>query len=350
MTDKMIGSTMAYPAARPFRHRRYGQLLSTGAGMPNTVVGNQALIDGMDLIASDRAIQHSIGIRERRHVSPGKKPSVYLERAARQCLQRAGVAPEKISRIIYARLTGDQAIPATSLKILERLGISTGVPVMDVSVACSGFVHATELALNCINAGDDYVLVLGGDRAAVDVDARVDKDTRTVFLNGDGFAAALYGVSETRKFFARYFYTDSSIGDFAYIPFGTEALGKNPNPDKEAFVLQMPNGPNIHQSIIDSTIIISSRLFAQCNKTIDDIDFFISSDQTAMSWKAQLQVLGLPESKSCSCFHKYGNTVAAMVPLNLDEAISTGKLQMGMTVLFMGHGAGASGGGFIFEY
>ncbi|MBN2719374.1 MAG: ketoacyl-ACP synthase III [Deltaproteobacteria bacterium] len=349
-SDKMIGSTMAYPDARPFRHRRFGQLLSTGAGMPGTVVSNQALIDGMDLIASDRAIQHSIGIRERRHVKRGNKPSVYLERAARECLVRAKVAPEKISRIIYARLTGDQAIPATSLNVLARLGVRTGIPVMDVSVACSGFVHATELALNCINAGDEYVLVLGGDRAAVDVEANVQKDTRTVFLNGDGFAAALFGVCDRQKFFGRYFYTDSSIGDFAYIPFGTETLCKAHQPGQEEFVLHMPNGPNIHQSIIDSTLIISSRLFSLCNKTVDDIDFFITSDQTAMSWKAQLQTLGIPESKSCSCFHKYGNTVAAMVPLNLNEAIVTEKLKKGMTVLLMGHGAGASGGGFIFEY
>lgn len=341
---------MTYPDVRPFRHRRFGQLISTGAGMPGTVVSNQDLIDGMDLIASDRAIQFSIGIKERRHVSPGKKPSVYLERAARECLERANVAPEKISRIIYARLTGDQAIPATSLGVLEKLGVRTGIPVMDVSVACSGFVHATELALNCINAGDDYVLVLGGDRAAVDVAAKVEKDTRTVFLNGDGFAAALYGVSDTQKFLGRYFYTDSSIGDFAYIPFGTDTLTRKHNPGQEEFVLQMPSGPNIHQSIIDSTHIISSRLLEMCNKTIADIDFFISSDQTAMAWKAQLQALGLPEAKSCSCFHKYGNTVAAMVPLNLNEAIVTGKLQRGMTVLLMGHGAGASGGGFIFEY
>lgn len=350
MSEEMIGSTMKFPSSRPFRLRRYGQLVSTGAGMPSTVVSNQDLIDGMDLIASDRAIQHSIGIKERRHISPGKKPSVYLKRAAQECLEHANISPQQINRIIYARLMGDQAIPATSLKILETLGIHTGIPVMDISVACSGFVHASELALNCINGGDDYVLVLGGDRAGINVESDVTKDTRTVFLNGDGFAAALYGVSETQKFFGRYFYTDSSIGDFAYMPFGTESLGSTTFDKKDLFLLQMPNGPNIHQSIVDSTKIISSHLFEQCNLTVDDIDFFITSDQTTMSWKAQLQTLGFPESKSCSCFYKYGNTVAAMVPLNLNEAIVTGKLKRGMTVLLMGHGAGASGGGFIFKY
>ncbi len=39
-----------------------------------------------------------------------------------------------------------------------------------------------------------------------------------------------------------------------------------------------------------------------------------------------------------------------MVPLNLHEAITSGKLTKGMTVMMMGHGAGASGGGFVFKF
>jgi hypothetical protein len=95
---------------------------------------------------------------------------------------------------------------------------------------------------------------------------------------------------------------------------------------------------------------ISRRLFEQAKMTIDDIDFVITSDQTHLVWQDQMRLLGVPESKSISCFHKYGNTVAAMVPLNLHEAITEGHLKRGMTVLIMGHGAGASGGGFIFNY
>ncbi len=83
---------------------------------------------------------------------------------------------------------------------------------------------------------------------------------------------------------------------------------------------------------------------------MSDIDFFITSDQTQLVWEDQVKSLGLSESQSVSCFHKYGNTIAAMVPLNLHEAIETGKLQRGMTVLLMGHGAGASGGESIFTY
>jgi 3-oxoacyl-[acyl-carrier-protein] synthase III len=116
------------------------------------------------------------------------------------------------------------------------------------------------------------------------------------------------------------------------------------------FNLAMPDGQKIHKSVLDSCKIISSRLFELSGLTINDIDFVITSDQTHLVWKEQIKMLGLSEEKSVSCFHKYGNTVAAMTPLNLNEAIETGKLKRGMTVLMMAHGAGASGGGFILTY
>lgn len=341
---------MSYPAGRELRVSRHAQLLATGVGIPEVVVTNQDLIDQFDLIASDRAVQFSIGIKERRHVRSGHSPSRYLSDAAAMCLANAGIDPERIDRIVYARLVGDHAVPSTAMRVLERLGLRRGIPVMDVSVACSGFLHATELALACVEAGDEYVLVLAGDQVGIDRDAKVLKDTRTIFLNGDGFAAALYGRSETPKFLCSYFYTDSSIGDFAYIPFGTAAMAEGATSDPGLFNLTMPNGPNIHQSIVDSCRIVAGRLLERAGMTVSDIDFFVSSDQTTLSWKAQLDLLGIPAEKSCSCFHKYGNTVAAMVPLNLHEAIATGKLRRGMTVLLMGHGAGASGGGFVFTY
>ncbi|HEX2957642.1 MAG TPA: 3-oxoacyl-[acyl-carrier-protein] synthase III C-terminal domain-containing protein [Chitinispirillaceae bacterium] len=347
---KMVDSTLQYPEVREIGYTRYAQLLGTGEGMPENVVTNQDIIDRFNLIASDRAVQYSVGIKERRALEKGVMPSEYLCKAVMQCCSNASIAPEKIDRIIYAKLAGDQLIPATSLKVLQKLGIRKGIPVMDISVACSGFLHATEIALSCIDTGDDYVLVLGGDRALLDPDATILKDTRTIFLNGDGFAAALFGHSETKKFVCKYFYTDSSIGEFAYIPFGTGLLKDKGKSLNGAFNLTMPDGPKIHQSILDSFRIISSQLLHASGMQWNDIDFIITSDQTAMAWKAQLELIGIPESKSCSCFHKYGNTVAAMVPLNLHEAICSRKLQRGMTVMMMGHGAGASGGGFIFKY
>ena len=346
----MIGSTKAYPKAQKLRLRRHAQIVSTGAGIPDEVVTNQDLIDELDLIASDRAVQFSIGIRERRRAPFEVDPSVYLERAARECLDRAGVDIEKVDRIIYAKLFGDHLVPATALRLLERLGAQKGIPAMDISAACSGVMHAIDLALSYINTGDEYVLVLGGDRTTLGKEAAITKDTRTVFLNGDGFAAVLLGRSSEPKFHAKYFYTDSDLSDFAYIPFGTELLNKTHQFGRSMLAMAMPDGQQIYRSVLDSCRIISRNLLSVTGLEISDIDFFITSDQTRLVWQEQLKLLGIPEEKSVSCFEKYGNTVAAMTPLNLHEAITTGALRRGMTVMMMGHGAGASGGGFVFTY
>jgi 3-oxoacyl-[acyl-carrier-protein] synthase-3 len=115
------------------------------------------------------------------------------------------------------------------------------------------------------------------------------------------------------------------------------------------FNMQMPDGMVIHQSVIDSCAIVTEKLLEQAGLTLDDIDVFITSDQTTLTWEAQLQRINVPKEKSTSLFYKYGNTVAALSPSNLHEMIETGRLQRGMAVLFMAHGAGASGGGLIFK-
>jgi 3-oxoacyl-[acyl-carrier-protein] synthase-3 len=330
--------------------KRFAKIVSTGCGLPEEVVTNQNIIDEFKLIASDRAVQFSIGIRERRRASHFEKVSKYLYEAAKMAIDRAGIDAEKIDRIIYSKLMGEHLIPATSLRVLERLGVRKGIPVTDISAACSGFMHALEFGLGCINSGDDYVLILGGDRTAITSATAVEKDTKTIFLNGDGFGAAILGVSETKKFECSYFYTDSSIGDFATIPFGSKILNDKDKLHNQVFNLTMLDGQRIHKSVLDSCRIIADRLLDVAKIKMGDIDFFITSDQTALVWNDQLSTLGIKPEQSISCFHKYGNTVAAMTPLNLHEAIVTGKLKRGMKVMMMAHGAGASGGGFIFEY
>jgi len=114
--------------------------------------------------------------------------------------------------------------------------------------------------------------------------------------------------------------------------------------------MQMPDGMVVHNSVIDSCELVTNKLLAQTNLTLADIDVFVTCDQTTMTWEAQLQRINVPKEKSASMFHKYGNTVAAMSLINLHEMIESGKLKRGMKVIFMAHGAGASGGGFVFRY
>ena len=160
----------------------------------------------------------------------------------------------------------------------------------------------------------------------------------------------LLGVSEAQHFLASYLYTDNTYFEYSYIPFGTEMLNKTRAFDGELFNMQMPDGRVVHNAVVDCTEIVAERLLEQTDLGIRDIDVFVFSDQTTLTWQAQLRKLGVPKKKSNSRFATYGNTVAALSPINLHEMISDGRLQRGMTVMMIAQGAGASGGGLIFRY
>lgn len=343
-------STLNYPECKPIHIDRHAKILATSVGLPNQIVSNDDIIKRYDLIATDRAVQFAIGIKERRYADANMLVSDLLFQAARDCLQRANLDPEKLDRIIYTKLMGDHIVPATSIKVLEKLGLKRGIPTFDILAACSGFAHLIDMAIRYIDTGDDYVLILGGDISSRQANTKNKKDTRTIFLQGDAVVAMLLGVSDVQHFLASYLYTDNTYFDYSYIPFGTELLNNSKAFNNEIFNMQMPDGMVVHESVIDSCELVTNRLLAQTGIRLEDVDVFITCDQTTMTWEAQLKRLGIPKEKSTSLFHKYGNTVAAMSLINLHEMIESGKLQRGMTVIFEAHGAGASGGGFVFRY
>lgn len=348
---KFMKSDMTYPEVSPFLGPRFGKILSTGMCVPDNIVDNNDIIQRFDFIVTDRAVQYSTGIRERRWVNDDSTlVSDLLVGAARQCLERANLSAEKLDRIIYSRLIGERILPSTAIRVLEKLGVNQGLPAFDITAGCSGMIHAIDMGLKYIESGDDYILILGGDITSRSANENNQKDTRTIFLIGDAIAGVLLGPASEQHFMCSYFYTDSTFADLAYIPFGTELLNNEKSFNNEMFNMLMPEGKAIHDAAVASGYLVAHKLLEFQGMTSEDIDFFVTSDQTTFTWAEQLQRLGVPQEKSLSLFCRYGNTVAAMCPLVLNELIETGRLQRGMTVLMMAHGAGASGGGFIFKY
>lgn len=342
-------SSSTYPKITPLDLTRHCRIAATGKAFPDQVYTNDDIIKKYDLIASDRAVQFSLGIEERRWGT--EESSELLIKAAKDCFSKCNIKPNQIDKVIYTKLKGDFSFPATSLKVLEGLGINNGIPAIDISAACSGVIHAMDMALRYIDSGDDYILVLGGDKSSMSLEVDFTPEAKTIFLNGDGVAAVLLEKTENKHFIASYIYTDSSYFQYSYMPFGSIVLNsENITLDDSTFLMNMANGQVVHQAILDTTRIVVDNLLEEAKMKIEDIDVFITCDQTHLVWKDQCKEIGIPEDKSISLFKKHGNTVAAMTPLNLNAMIEAGKLKRGMTVLMTAHGAGASGGGFIFTY
>ena len=343
---------LIYPQIQKLNVNGFARIVSTGIGLPERTMTNQDIIDRYHLFATDRAVQYTLGIKERRWVNPEQKLPQLMARAVTECLDRAGVDIDQVDRIIYSKLLGDYQIPASSVGLLRELKVNKGIPAFDISSACSGFMHALDMALRFIGTGDDYVMILGGGITSMINQAWNQPDPKTVFMFGDAIVAMLLEKTEQKHFLASYLFTNHLLYDNAYIPMGTTFLNDadaarfNPG----IYTMQIPDGRVIHNSVVESAQIVADKLLQATGLTIDQIDIFVTSEQNTQIWEAQLDVLGIPREKSLSVFWKYGNTVAAMSPLMLDELISSGRLERGMLVMMMAHGAGASSGGCIFRY
>lgn len=342
---------MLFPEIKPLKLERQAKIISMGTGLPKRIVTNQHIIDDYQLIATSRAVEYSLGIQERRWAEKQQSLEELMAEAVRQCLDKAGMTIDQVSRIIYTKLLGEYQIPAVTVGLLKELGADTGIPAFDISSACSGFMHTMDLALRYIASGDDYVLVIGGGITSRGIQLWRKPNPKSVFLFGDGIAAMLLGPADKQHFLASYIFTNPNLYDNAYIPCGTGSLnGDIQTIDYDMFNMRIIDGKLIHESSVEYSKLIADKLLKVTGLSLNEMDFFVTSDQSTKIWEAQLGALGIPKDKSVSMFHKYGNTVAAMSPLNLFELIESGRLKRNNLVMMQAHGAGASSGGMIFRY
>ena len=167
------------------------RIAATGAGIPDQIITNDDLAKIMD--TSDEWIRQRTGIGER-HISGGEDLSYYTSNAAKQIIERAGIAPEDIELIVVATVTADYCTPSAACMVQKEIGAVKAV-AFDVTAACSGFLYGVSVADKFIRCGVfKNALVFGGEILSKIVDW---KDRSTCVLFGDGAAGVLLERSES---------------------------------------------------------------------------------------------------------------------------------------------------------
>ena len=136
------------------------RIAATGAGIPSQIITNDDLAKIMD--TSDEWIRQRTGIGER-HISGGEDLSYYTSKAAKQIMERAGVAPSDIDLIIVATVSADYCTPSAACMVQKEIGAVNAV-AFDVTAACSGFLYGVSVADKFIRCGVyKNALVIGGE-------------------------------------------------------------------------------------------------------------------------------------------------------------------------------------------
>ena len=78
-----------------------------------------------------------------------------------------------------------------------------------------------------------------------------------------------------------------------------------------------------------------------------DVDLVLATENHGRLWSAVLEHLAIPREKTLSLLARYGNTMSAMLPLLLDQAVVEGRLRRGGRVLMLSVGEGLSCGAMV---
>jgi 3-oxoacyl-[acyl-carrier-protein] synthase-3 len=311
-----------------------------GASLPKRVVTNHELSKIVD--TSHEWIVERSGIESRHIASEEETTSVLGTAAAKKALVRAGLDPVDIDLVICATATPDRTFPATAVRIQHNLGVTSGA-AFDVQAVCSGFVFALVTADNFLKTGQaKRALVVGAETFSRILDW---KDRSTCVLFGDGAGAVVLeaqsasGGQGDRGVLASKIRSDGRFEDLLYVDGG-------PGSTKTTGHLRM-NGREVFRHAVQKISGVIEETLVTAGFTADEIDLFVPHQANARILDGIAKKLGVSPDKIIKTLTHHGNTSAASIPLALNQAVETGRLDEGQLVLMEAMGGGFTWGGVL---
>jgi 3-oxoacyl-[acyl-carrier-protein] synthase-3 len=241
-------------------------------------------------------------------------------RAARECLERADTTPEEVDLIIVGTVTPDMMFLATACLVQDELGAKNAWG-FDLSAGCSGFLFSLSTASQLIEAGRvNKALVIGSDVITTVIDY-TDRNTCVIF--GDAAGAVLLEACTEPGFGILDFvlHIDGSGGDYLCMKGGGSRRPATHETvdNKEHFVFQ--DGRNVFKTAVSEMSNVSAEILERNGLTGEDITYLIPHQANDRIVGAAAKRMGLENGKVVVNIEKYGNTVAASIPLALYEAV-----------------------------
>lgn len=340
----------SFPELKKRIFNRHCKILSTGSFFPETVVTNDQIIRDYDHKVTDVVIRKTVGVRERRVAEKGYADSDLLVIAAQQCLQKAGIKPEELSKILVTKFLGDRALPMTASFLQRKLNCTHAVQSFDIDGGINSFLQAFDLACCAINSGDKYILIVSGGI----INTLVKKtDPRYAFLFGDGAAAILLGPSDELHIESSYFFTNHEFIDhttgFSHRKRFSSDIHETKNYEILYDLYETGDWKNTCDFIVEACKTTVNKILQDCGIDLNEIDLFLITESNRRQWQTIIDNLNIDTNKTVSVIEKYGNTMSAMLPVLLDEAFKTGRIREGSRIFLLSIGEGISGGGLIYR-
>ncbi|MBF0542468.1 MAG: ketoacyl-ACP synthase III [Nitrospirae bacterium] len=312
------------------------KIVSTGSYLPERILSNSELEKMVD--TSDQWITERTGIKERRIASNDQAVSDLAFEASKLALERAQISAKDIELIIVATITGDMPVPSSGCILQDKLG-AVNAAAFDINAACSGFIYGLSIANAYIKSGVYKRILLVG--AEVLSKFTNWKDRNTCVLFGDGAGAVILEATDgDQGIYSVDIYSDGSFANLLNLPGGGSKNPPSPESLKnELHYLQMKGNETFKVAVKTLEQLVISTI-EKNNIKSSDIKLLIPHQANLRIISATASRLGMDMSRVMVNLNKCGNTSAASIPIALDEAVTSGRIEKNDYILLEAFGGG----------
>ncbi len=323
------------------------------AAVPGNVINNYEYTGHFPKDEVKKVVD-KIGVFERRFADEHTCSSDLCLAAAQQLIEEMDIDKSEIDVLLFVSQTPDYRMPATSIILQERLGLKQGTIAFDITLGCSAFVFALQVAYSMIsNTGINKVLILNGETRSK---VYSSKDRKTAFLFGDAGVAAIIDKDDSfgESFFS--LNSDGSKSGMIKIDAGGYRQPSSVDSLKEKVVDDDGNIRNDEQGHIDGLNVFNfaakevpkdlKKLLGYAEKEKESIDYYIFHQANKIINDFLVKKLKLDHEKVPSSLDTFGNTSSVSVPLTIVSRLKN-KTSEKRTLCLSAFGNGLSWGSAI---
>ena len=290
------------------------------------------------------------GVKQR-HWTDNETVGYMGSKAAQAALDYSNTDIKEIDLLISAGASFDHIIPnqASVIKSQIKNADQYNFPAIDINTTCLSFLNAFQYVASVMNEQIKKVLIVSSEVSSKHLN---DNNWETITLFGDAAAAIIveydnnkesYFIKSQHRTYSQGAYLTKIEGGgikkpFKFFPY-----------NKELHSFQM-KGKNLLKLANTELPKFLDEFFENTEYNIQNIDKIIPHQASKLGLLLFKKMYSLKDEVVLETLFKYGNCIAASIPLTLIDAIEHQKIKRGDICLLCGTSAGFAIGSLLIKY
>lgn len=288
-----------------------------------------------------------VGVQSKRY-SEGKLTTADLcYEAAEKIISELNWKKEEIGLVILVTQTADYLMPATSILLQNKLGLSKATAAFDINLGCSGWVYGLSVVGSLMQSLKiSKALLLAGETSVL-----AEFSDKTSFpLLGDAGTATALTYAEANNEMCFNLMSDGSGFDAIIAPeSGARYLSLREISNRQMNYTANLNGQKVLEFCLREIIPSINSLLNFSHTKTEAIDYFVFHQANRIINEGLRKRLGVSSEKFPYSIQKFGNTSSASIPLTMVTQLKNELTAQPLSLLCSGFGVGLSWGSVLIK-